>query len=166
MTISTPSPDRDIDDAALRAIVLYKLIKAVAQSALGIGIFGMVLTGHAGALQRLAEALRHHASQAWALQAASFLMRVATPRHVELTAVALLLDGALSGVESWALHTRRWWAEWLVVIASGSLLPYEVFELLRHARAGRVLVLVVNAVIVVYLARRAWRRGRPRGERR
>jgi uncharacterized membrane protein (DUF2068 family) len=165
-TSSTPSPDRDTDDAALRAIVLYKLIKSVAQIALGIGLFGMVLTGHAGALQSLAELLRHHASQAWALRAASFLMRVATPRIVELTVVALLLDGALSGVESWALHTRRWWAEWLVVIAGGSLLPYEVFELVRHVRVGRALVLIVNAVIVVYLARRAWRRGRPRGERR
>jgi uncharacterized membrane protein (DUF2068 family) len=160
------SPDRDTNDVALRAIVLYKLLKSVAQLALAIGLFGMVLTGHAGALQSLAETLRHHASQAWALRAASFLMRVATPRHVELTALALALDGVLSGVESWALHTRRWWAEWLVVIASGSLLPYELFELVRHVRAGRALVLVVNAVIVVYLARRAGRLGRPRGERR
>lgn len=165
-TPSPPSPERDVDDAALRLIVLYKLLKCAVQIALGLGLFGMVLTGHADALQSLAELLRHHASQAWALRAASFLMRVATPRHVELTALALVLDGVLSGVESWALHTRRWWAEWLVVIASGSLLPYEVFELVKHVRAGRVLVLVVNAVIVVYLARRAWRRGRPRGERR
>jgi uncharacterized membrane protein (DUF2068 family) len=165
-SLAGPSPDRDTNDVALRAIVLYKLLKCAAQIALGVVLFGLVLTGHAGALQSLAELLRHHASQAWALRAASFLMRVATPRHVELTALALALDGVLSGVEGWALHTRRWWAEWLVVIASGSLLPYELFELVRHLRAGRALVLVVNAVIVVYLARRAWRRGRPRGERR
>jgi uncharacterized membrane protein (DUF2068 family) len=156
---AAPSPERDTDDAALRAIVLYKLLKAVAQIALGVVLFAMVLAGRADALQGLAETLRHHASQAWALRAASFLVRVATPRYVELTAAALLLDGALSGVESWALHTRRWWAEWLVVVASGSLLPYELYELVKHVRVGRLVVFVVNFVIVVYLARRAWRRG-------
>jgi uncharacterized membrane protein (DUF2068 family) len=163
---AAPSPDRDTDDVALRAIVLYKLLKGVAQIALGVVLFALVMAGHADALQGLAETLRHHASQAWALRVASFLVRVATPRHVELTAVALLLDGALSGVESWALHTRRWWAEWLVVIASGSLLPYEIYELFRHVRVGRLVVLIVNAVIVVYLARRAWRRGRGKPARR
>lgn len=164
-----PAPtrtDRDTNDGALRVIVLYKAIKGALQILLGIGLFVLVLAGHADALQGLAAILRHNASQAWALRAASYLMRVATPRHVELTALALALDGVLSGVESWALHTRRWWAEWLVVLASGSLLPYEVFELVRHFRVGRVLVLVVNAVIVVYLARRAWRRGRKKGEPR
>jgi uncharacterized membrane protein (DUF2068 family) len=166
MSADASAPDRDTNDGALRAIVLYKAVKAALQLVLAIGLFAVVLTGHADALRGLAELLRHHASQAWALRAASHLVHLATPRHVDLLAVALLLDAALSGVESWALHTRRWWAEWLVVIASGSLLPYELYELVRHLRVGRALVLVVNAVIVVYLARRAWRRGRKKGERR
>ena len=164
MSSVVTSPDRDTNDGALRVIVAYKAIKGALQILLGIGLFVMVLAGHTDALQGLAEILRHNASQAWALRAASYLMKIATPRHVELTALALVLDGALGGVESWALHTRRWWAEWLVVIASGSLLPYEVFEIVRHLRVGRVVVLVVNAVIVVYLAHRAWRRGRKKGE--
>ena len=148
----------------MRALISYKLLKAGGQLALALGLFGVVLAGHADALQSLAELLRHDLSQAWALRAASYLMRLATPRHVELTALALALDGVLSGVEGWALHTRRWWAEWLVVVASGSLLPYELYELSRHLRAGRVVIFLVNLVIVVYLARRALRRGRHKRE--
>ena len=160
MISSTPPPDRDVDDAAMRALIGYKAVKAAVQFVLALVLTGVVLAGHASALQSLAELLRHNLSQAWALRAASYLVSIATPRHVELTAVALALDGVLSGVEAWALHTRRWWAEWLVVVASGSLLPYELFELIRHLRVGRLLILVINLGIVVYLARRALRRGR------
>jgi uncharacterized membrane protein (DUF2068 family) len=144
----------------MRALIGYKAVKAAVQFLLALVLVGVVAAGHADALQSLAELLRHNLSQAWALRAASYLMNLATPRHVELTAVALALDGVLSGVEGWALHTRRWWAEWLVVVASGSLLPYELFELTRHFRAGRVLIFVINLGIVVYLARRALGRGR------
>jgi uncharacterized membrane protein (DUF2068 family) len=158
-----PAPDRDTNDVAIRALVTYKLAKAGVQLVLAAVLVGVVLTGHADALQSLAELLRHNLSQAWALRAAASLMHLATPRHVELTAVALFLDAVLSGVEGWALHTRRWWAEWLVVVASGSLLPYELFELTRHLRVGRVVIFVVNLGIVVYLARRARRRGRTTG---
>jgi uncharacterized membrane protein (DUF2068 family) len=157
----TPTPDRDTDDAAMRALVGYKLVKAAVQLVLAVGLVVVVATGHAGALRSVAEVLRQNLSQAWAWRAANYLVHLATPRHVELTAVALFLDSVLSAVEGWALHTRRWWAEWLVVVASGSLLPYEIYELTRHLRVGRLLVLVVNFVIVVYLARRALRRGRP-----
>jgi uncharacterized membrane protein (DUF2068 family) len=158
---STTPPDRDTLDAAMRALIGYKAVKAGVQFLLALVLAGVVVAGHADALQSLAELLRHNLSQAWALRAASYLVNLATPRHVELTAVALALDGVLSAVEAWALHTRRWWAEWLVVVASGSLLPYELFELTRHLRVGRALILVVNAGIVVYLARRALRHGRP-----
>ena len=46
------------------------------------------------------------------------------------------------------------------MIASGSLLPYELYELFRHLRVGRLLIFVINLGIVVYLTRRALRRGR------
>ena len=153
-------PDRDTDTVGLRTVIAYKLIKGGAQLALALGLFGVVLAGRTDAIEGLATLLRHHVSGAWAVRAAGRLVSLATPRNVELTAVALLFDGVLSGVEGWALHTRRSWAEWLVVIASGSLLPYEIFALVRHARIGRGIVFLVNLVIVVYLARRALRRRR------
>jgi uncharacterized membrane protein (DUF2068 family) len=43
------------------------------------------------------------------------------------------------------------------VIATGSLIPFELGALLREVRLGRVLILLVNLVIVAYLARRALR---------
>ncbi len=79
---------------------------------------------------------------------------LATPRRLHLAAVALVLDAALTIVEGWALRRRHWWGPWLVVFASGGLLPFEVVQLVRHPHVGRLMVLVVNAAIVAYLV---WR---------
>jgi uncharacterized membrane protein (DUF2068 family) len=45
-------------------------------------------------------------------------------------------------------------------VATGSLLPLEIVELIRHLRWGRLLVLAVNVAIVVYLVAHARRQPR------
>jgi uncharacterized membrane protein (DUF2068 family) len=70
------------------------------------------------------------------------------------------LDGVLTLCEGWALHRRFAWSPWLVVVATGSLLPFEVVELVRRPHAVRLVIFVVNLTIVCYLAARATREGR------
>jgi uncharacterized membrane protein (DUF2068 family) len=43
------------------------------------------------------------------------------------------------------------WAEWFTVIATGSLIPIEVYEIVSHPSVLKVLVLIVNIGIVAYL---------------
>ena len=143
--------------AGVRAIVLYKTVKASLQ--LGV-VLVMALLWPLGLPQMLAElsaALRHHLTQAWASTLASWLERGATRHGVALGMLALGLDGTLTGVEAWALARGRRWGPWLVVLATGSLLPFEVYELIRVPRASRALLIVLNATVVVYLARGARR---------
>jgi uncharacterized membrane protein (DUF2068 family) len=57
----------------------------------------------------------------------------------------------VEGVGLW-LHQR--WAEWLTVIATSTLIPFEVWKLILEPNGRAVLilgVLAVNAAIVVYL---------------
>jgi len=42
-----------------------------------------------------------------------------------------------------------------VVIASGSLIPYEIYEIIKLPRLGRCVFFVLNVATVIYLARRA-----------
>jgi len=70
---------------------------------------------------------------------------------VKLLAVAMFGDAILSAIEGLALQAGRWWAPWLVVIATSLLLPWEVWELIRHPRWGRVAILVINLAVVAYL---------------
>jgi len=62
---------------------------------------------------------------------------------------------ALVLVEGVGLWLRKRWAEWLTVIATSLLIPFEVWKLVFHPN-GRALILIavlfLNVAIVVYLA--------------
>jgi uncharacterized membrane protein (DUF2068 family) len=141
----------------LRLIVLYKVLKACGELLLAVVLGALLVGGSADRVHALAAGLRGHLTAAWALRLTELLTSVATPRNVELTAGALVLDGALTLCEGWALYRNFAWAPWVVVISTGSLLPFEALEFARRPRAGRLLILVVNLAIVWYLAGRATR---------
>jgi uncharacterized membrane protein (DUF2068 family) len=57
--------------------------------------------------------------------------------------------------EGTGLWLRKLWAEWLTVVASASLIPFELYHLLSgksHNPMAVVAATVLNIVIVVYLA--------------
>jgi uncharacterized membrane protein (DUF2068 family) len=146
---------RDTNGMGLRLIVAYKLAKAGGEIALAALLaIAEVSAGD------VAARLSRHVAAAWSLEVSRFLGRAAGPHTIELMITALVLDGVLTLGEGWALHRRFAWAPWLVVLSTGSLLPFEVVELVRRPRAVRLLILVVNVGIVCYLAARATRQVR------
>jgi len=54
-------------------------------------------------------------------------------------------------VEGVGLFLRKRWAEYLTVIATASLIPLEVYEIIRKCNLPKVALLVINIVIFVYL---------------
>ena len=54
-------------------------------------------------------------------------------------------------MEGFALRAGRWWAPWLVVIATGALLPWEVIAAVRKPGWLRIGILAVNVAVVAYL---------------
>ncbi len=70
--------------------------------------------------------------------------------------VAAFALAAVMLLEAWGLHRRRIWAEWLTVIVTGSLIPFEIHHLVVHPSLGKVLTLVANVAIVIYLLRHRW----------
>jgi uncharacterized membrane protein (DUF2068 family) len=139
-------------EVGLRLIVAYKLAKSM----LGVLFGSLVLAAPATLtyeVQKLVWSFRAHAVAAWSVHLAERLMRATTERNLAVLGVALLLDGALSLFEAWALHRRRPWGRWVVVGATCSLLPFEIVALVRHATSGRLSILFVNLAIVLYLVR-------------
>jgi uncharacterized membrane protein (DUF2068 family) len=61
------------------------------------------------------------------------------------------------------LFRRKRWAEWLTVIATSLLIPFELYELVHRPSVLKAGGLAVNIVIVVYLFRIV-RRGAPGAE--
>jgi uncharacterized membrane protein (DUF2068 family) len=57
----------------------------------------------------------------------------------------------LNLVEAYGLHRRLRWAEWLTVIATASLIPFEIYEVWQRFTPIRVGALALNIAIVIYL---------------
>ncbi len=151
-------------ERGLVVITAYKLVKGCTWLVLAAWLGVSMRMGLEDRLLGLADHLRHHA-HAWSLEFAKVVVRAASPRGLATIIVALVADGIVSLIEGWALWRGHWWGPWLVVVATGSLLPFEVVALVRDPHAIRLALLGVNAAIAVYLVRQARRehRGRASG---
>ncbi len=146
----------------LEAIIVYKLFKSAAQAVIGILLVVLLLRGAEATAATLAQILLDHVSQGWALQAATFIVLTGTSGHVKLAAAAAFADSVLSAIEGFALRAGRWWAPWLVVVATGALLPWELIAAVRRPGPGRIALLIVNLAVVAYLLRAVVREHRAR----
>jgi len=136
-------------------IIAYKLVKGGAEVMLAVVLTTLVFAGRTKGIFDVAEQLRHHLTGAWSNRVAALTTALAVPRRLWTVVAALALDAMLTLLEGLALVRGAWWGPWVVVVATSALLPFEIVALVRHVHAGRVVLLVVNVVIVVYLARRA-----------
>ena len=75
------------------------------------------------------------------------------PRTLKHFSVGALAYAALLYTEGIGLILRQHWAEYLTIVATACLVPFEVYELSRHGTATRVIALVVNVAIVLYLVK-------------
>jgi uncharacterized membrane protein (DUF2068 family) len=141
------------NEIGLRLIVGYKLVKAVLEVAFGAALL-LFATKVTDELRSAVLHFRDHATSAWSISLADKVVREGTPRHLVVAAVASLLDGVVTSIEAWALHSGVRWGAWLVVGTTACLLPFEVLSLTRKVTAGRVTLLFVNTAIVAYLVRR------------
>jgi uncharacterized membrane protein (DUF2068 family) len=70
---------------------------------------------------------------------------------LHLLAAVVAAYAVLEGVEAIGLWYQKRWAEYLTFVATTAFLPLEVFELTRTVSPFKVVALVVNLAVVVYL---------------
>jgi uncharacterized membrane protein (DUF2068 family) len=76
-------------------------------------------------------------------------------QHTTTLAIAVIFYALVELTEGIGLALRRRWAEYLIVVATGFLIPYEVYEVFHRVTLLKAGGLALNVVIVVYLA---WRK--------
>jgi len=143
------------DEAALRAIITYKWVKGAVQLLLAAALAVTLLLGFHDELAHWAHEFRNHSTRAYAVVLGRWLESATSSRGLHITLLALIVDGCVTCLEGWALHRRHAWGPWLVVGVTGSLLPFELYEMFHHFRPIRLLVLLVNAAVVAFLVAHA-----------
>jgi len=139
-----------------------RLIKLIALERLGRGVLliaagGYLLTHLGSDFGRLADRLM----RAVELDPHKpFLHRIIVKLHhlhagtVVVTGIGAILYGVLEVIEGWGLWLDKLWAEYLTVIATSVLIPFELYELVRKPSLLKAAGIAVNLAIVGYLA---WR---------
>jgi uncharacterized membrane protein (DUF2068 family) len=74
-----------------------------------------------------------------------------SPSHLRILALVLLAFAALEAVEMVGLWFAKRWAEYLTFIATTALVPFEVYELTNGVSAFKLIALVINLAVVLYL---------------
>ena len=139
--------------SVLTWIIAFKAVKTIALTAAGVALLTVRHVDLADVLLRLALDVHLPLTSRLLnrlLLAASDLT-VSRETALAITAFAYAI---LMGSEGVSLYLRKPWARWFTIIASSSLIPLELYEIVRAIRPLRVLVLLANLAIVVYLFRR------------
>lgn len=71
--------------------------------------------------------------------------------HIKWMAVILFAYTPITVAEGVGLMLRKVWAEWLTVITTCALIPVEVGEFVRRPTWVRILILLLNVAVVIYL---------------
>jgi len=146
----------------LRLIAAFKFVKALLVAGTGLGILSMHDPAFVAALRRIADSMPYQFEQNL-IRAALAVISGLSAGRIQLVAAATFLYAGLFIVEGVGLWRGRHWAEWLTVVATGSLIPIEIYEFALHRRPGTILVIAINVAILGYLV---WRIRGPQGRGR
>jgi uncharacterized membrane protein (DUF2068 family) len=144
------------DRVVLRIIAIDRAIHFVLLAALSVAVF--LVAAHEAGLRRVfyrivnaAEGSSSGPQHTHGL--ASTIEHVLTLRSSTLYLVALAAAAyaVLEGVEAVGLWYQLRWAEYLTFVATIVFLPYEIYELTRTVTPFKVVALVINLAIAVYL---------------
>jgi len=140
-------------DRGLLAISIFKFSKCVLLAVVGFGALQMLRP-------EVAEWAEARAA-AWELNDERRILQFVFEQACDLSETRLraigigcLVYAAIFLVEGIGLYLERRWAEYLTIVATGSLIPIELYEIAHHATIGKFAILAVNIVIVWYLVYR------------
>ena len=142
--------ERRRHDRGILAIALFKLVKAAVLILAGAGALSLLSPANEQRVRAwMADFTVRGGSQV--VERLLHLLSVATPGKLTVAAVASICYGLLFAVEGVGLWLQKRWAEYLTVVATGLLIPVELYELAKEVTPMRVLALVANVAAIAYL---------------
>lgn len=147
------------DSLVLKAIAVDRGVHAVVFGLLAVGL--LFLRSNLGSLQDQARAIVDNTTSGLAgtgqASSRSFLLKELNrlvglnPKTLRLLLFTAVVYAVLEGAEAFGLWRGRRWAEYLTALATAGFLPLEIDELIKKVSVGRVVALVVNLAVLVYL---------------
>jgi len=143
-------------DAFIKVIIVERITKSLILIALAIGLLVAGEEGWLTAWSTYAQdQLNLNVGHSLIIQIFLRLLLVLGKfSHTTLVAVGAIAYALLEGTEGVGLAMRRRWAEYLTVIATGVLIPYEAYEVVHRVTLFKAGALLLNLAVVAYLVYR------------
>ncbi|HUA80374.1 MAG TPA: DUF2127 domain-containing protein [Dyella sp.] len=136
----------------LRIIAVYKAIKSASLIFVAFVAFHLHHAQNFDHLVRMLEHLPLQDSNGMRWRLVGLLEKWGPSKFVAIGSVALAY-AAIFATEGTGLWLRKHWAEWFTVIATGSLIPVEAYEMFHRFTWLKLGAFIGNIVIVIYLIR-------------
>ena len=134
----------------LRIIAAFKLFKGLVLFAVGIGAVKLLHKDLAFEVERWADIFRVDPNNHYFRRLLETFLTLDDRKLRELS-VGTFFYSALLLTEGTGLLLGKRWAEYFTIIATSSFLPLEIYELARRVSAPRIVVLLLNVAVVIYL---------------
>ncbi len=135
----------------LHVIAVFKLVKAAILIAVSIGAFKLLGGDAAEDVKRWSHALHMRGRYIDDLAA-----KIGGFSEHELAAIGFgtLVYAAVFIIEGIGLWFRQLWAEYVTLIVTSSFLPFEIYEAGKDGTPTRILTIVINLLVILYLVMR------------
>jgi uncharacterized membrane protein (DUF2068 family) len=138
------------DSGVIRLIAVFKLFKAALLIAVGVGAFKLLHKDVAEVLEHWIGIFRLDPTNRF-IDAVFAKASNLHPDLIKKLGLGSFIYAGLFLTEGIGLWLLKRWAEWLTVIITSSLVPFEIYEIHRHATPAKFVALAINIAIVVYL---------------
>jgi uncharacterized membrane protein (DUF2068 family) len=131
-------------------IAIFKLLKGVILVAVGFGALHLLHRDVGETVMRWVNVLRVDPDNRMIHGLVTKVLQV-SPNQLKGISAGTFFYAALLLTEGTGLLLRKTWAEYFTVITTAGLIPLEIYEIVEHVTAAKIIVLIINAAIVVYL---------------
>jgi uncharacterized membrane protein (DUF2068 family) len=143
----------------LMLIAAFKLAQALLFIAIGVGIRRLLHKDVGDLLARLV----HHLHFSPESRFVDFILgraSIVNDKLIRRFSLGLFAYAALGLTEGIGLYLEKTWAEYMTLIITGSFLPFEVYEIVRHLTLVRSGLLLANIMVFLYLLKVVVERGK------
>jgi uncharacterized membrane protein (DUF2068 family) len=142
--------DKTKGSRGLWLIAAFKLVKGLGLLILAIGVLKLLHKDVAAEVERWINLLRFDPHNHYVERLLAKLGRI-DERRLEELSIGTFFYSALFLTEGVGLALRKRWAEYLTIVSTASLLPLEIYEIARRVTTARIVLLLINITVVVYL---------------
>ena len=138
------------DTAVIRLIALFKLVKAITLIAIGVGALKLLHRDMGSTLDHWIAVSGLDPGNRWVERGIEKASNLSHAKVKGLGIVSFIYAG-LFLTEGIGLWLMKRWAEWFTIIITSSLIPVEIYEIHHHPSAVKIVVLIINIAVVIYL---------------